>query len=74
MKPIAMLITAALGLSACTSYQPSKANCFDKNIVSRSANNLTVLSTMNSEPVTRGTSHNDCVFTPVGGASEIRGQ
>lgn len=40
MKVTTTILAAALALSACTTYQGPKANCFGEDTVARSSNNI----------------------------------
>ena len=70
MKPTAFILLAALGLSACTNYQPSKANCFNAGTVTRNANSFSFLASQNEQIVSRNAGLSDCAFTPLGGETE----
>ncbi len=74
MKPTALIFVAGLCLSACTDYQEPKANCFNRDTVNRATNNLIFLLSANEPTATPAKLPSGCLFVPIGGSAEARGQ
>ncbi len=68
MKPVTILILLTITcVAGCSTYRPSKANCFDFDTVTRNDRGMALLLADTSHPQERiSTKSKRCTFTPIG--------